>query len=287
MVQITGSTVLNRALTTSADRTKRIPAVDGLRGVLAVVVLSWHAFGPLGAPWLLLPADAAVGFFFLLSGYVLTRGWNRQLGVFLVRRFARLWPVFAICLGTGYLIAGVQPVWSEFAWYPLIGADTKPSIDPPVWSLFIEAWTMPLMPLIVWVAAASAIRVALAIVVVGTIGFVAHATVFGPVLLVTPLFIGGAYLAPLTYRSRIFESTIPQWLGRISYSLYLTHWLVLRLATQAFGVWGAIAALPVVFAVAWLVWWGVERPSIAASHTIGKAVGRVFGCLSRGDGGAK
>jgi peptidoglycan/LPS O-acetylase OafA/YrhL len=133
----------------------RIRAIDGLRGLLAVVVLAWHVCSPFGVAWMLDLANVAVALFFVLSGYVLTRGWDGRYGVFLIRRFLRLWPVYALCLGAGYLIAGVHPVWSEFFWYPLIGPNDKPAIDPPVWSLFLEAWTMPLMPLIVWSTAST------------------------------------------------------------------------------------------------------------------------------------
>ena len=68
----------------------------------------------------------------------------------MARRFVRLWPVYALCLACGHLIAGIQPAWLQFLWYPLTTADTLPKIDPPIWSLGIEAYAMPLMPLIVW-----------------------------------------------------------------------------------------------------------------------------------------
>ena len=247
-----------------AAEPSRVAPIDGLRGLLAVVVLAWHAFGPLGATWLLLPANFAVLTFFALSGYVLTRGWNGRYGVFLLRRFVRLWPVYALCLGVGYCIAGIHPVWTEFLWYPLIGADTKPFIDPPVWSLFLEAWAMPFMPLIVWAGARTPMRAALcsaALILAG---------LFAPQLFVGALFIAGAFLARWRFRNRLLETTVPQWLGRISYSLYLTHWLVLQVATRTFGPWGGVAAIPAIFVVAWAVWWGVERPSIWASRRIGR-----------------
>ena len=75
----------------------RVAAVDGLRGLLAVVVLAWHVAAPFGLAWLLPAANLAVATFFVLSGYVLTRGWDGRYGVFLIRRFLRLWPVYAAC----------------------------------------------------------------------------------------------------------------------------------------------------------------------------------------------
>ena len=93
-----------------------------------------------------------------------------------------------------------------------------------------------------------------------------------PEIAVGALFIGGAYFAPTVYTSRFLESAIPQWLGRISYSLYLSNWIVLTVAKRAFGPWGGVAALPAVLLVAYLVWRLVERPSIMASRRIGRAI---------------
>jgi peptidoglycan/LPS O-acetylase OafA/YrhL len=256
------------------DKGSRIAAVDGLRGMLALVVVVWHIGGPLGATWLLMPANLAVAMFFVLSGYVLTRGWNGRFGVFLARRFIRLWPVYALCLGAGYLIAGIHPVWSEFLWYPIIGANTKPFIDPPIWSLFLEAWAMPLMPIIVWAGSGATTRAALCMFAL------ILAALAVPEISVGVLFVAGAFLARAHFRNRFFESAVPQWFGRISYSLYLTHWLVLTLATRAYGPWSALAALPAVFVVGWLVWWGVERPSIWASRRLGRAAAAAIDRLS-------
>ncbi|MDB5605980.1 MAG: acyltransferase 3 [Bradyrhizobium sp.] len=245
----------------------RVAAIDGLRGLLAVLVLAWHVCTPFGVTWMLTIANLAVAMFFVLSGYVLTRGWDGRLGVFLIRRFLRLWPVYALCLGAGYMIAGVHPVWTEFLWYPIIGANDRPAIDPPVWSLFLEAYAMPFMPLIVWAGASTLSRAALCMIAAMLAGLViSQASILG-------LFVAGAFLARFDFGNRVLESTIPQWLGRISYSLYLTHFLVLELWTRAFGPWGSIVALPAVFAVAWLVWWGVERPSIWASRRVSQAFG--------------
>lgn len=246
----------------------RVAAVDGLRGLLAVVVLAWHVASPFGVNWLLTFANIAVAQFFLLSGYVLTRGWEGRIAIFLVRRFLRLWPVYALCLFAGYLIAGVQPVWSEFFWYPFIGPNDRPAIDPPVWSLFLEAWVMPLMPLIVWAGTASPRRALLCA------GAMMLANLMVPQLAVVALFIAGAFLSRATFRNTLLESAVPQALGRISYSLYLSHFLVLEVFVRAFGPWGGVAAVPAAFLVAWLVWRCVERPSILLSRGAGHAMAR-------------
>jgi peptidoglycan/LPS O-acetylase OafA/YrhL len=251
----------------------RVAAIDGLRGLLAVVVLAWHVCSPFGFDWLLVCANVAVALFFVLSGYVLTRGWNGRVGVFLIRRFVRLWPVYALCLAAGYLIAGVHPVWTEFIWYPLIGPNDQPAIDPPIWSLFLEAWAMPLMPLVVWAGSSSLIRAALCI------GALILASLAAPQIAILGLFVAGAFLARKEFRSRILESAIPQWLGQMSYSLYLSHALVFGLAVRIFGPLGGVVAVPVAFVVAWLIWWSVERPSISASRGLGHAASNLIAAI--------
>ena len=248
------------------SKRSRVAAIDGIRGALALVVVAWHVAARFHIDWLLLPANLAVMMFFILSGCVLTRGWDGRYGVFLLRRFVRLWPVYAFCLYVGYFVADVQPVWTEFFWYPYIGPNSTPAIDPPIWSLFLEAWTMPFMPRIVWSGSANPFRAALAMVVL------VAASLFDARILVGALFVFGAFAARWEYRNRLLESALPQWLGQISYSLYLTHWIVIELGVRAMGPWGAVLALPPVFVVAWVVWWSIERPSISASRWLGRAV---------------
>ncbi len=252
---------------------RRIAAVDGLRGLLALMVLTWHVCAPFGLNFMLIPADAAVALFFVMSSYVLTRAWDGRIGVFLVRRLVRLWPVYAVCMAAGYIIAGVHPLWTEFFWYPLIGANDKPAIDPPVWSLFLEAWMMPFMPIVFYAGSGGPARAIFAIACLALAGFEVCGMAFHPAF-VPATFVLGAGLARFDFKNRLLESSLPQWLGRISYSLYLSHALVLVLAVRAFGPWGGVAAVPVTFAVGWLVWRIIERPSIATSRAAGHAAGQ-------------
>jgi peptidoglycan/LPS O-acetylase OafA/YrhL len=240
----------------------RLPALDGLRGLLAVVVLVHHLAAPFQINWFFVPSDIAVVGFFALSGFVLTRSWNGDFGSFLLRRFIRLWPVYALCLAVGYAIAGVYPVWTQFFWYPILTANSKPEIDPPIWSLTIEAWAMFFMPLFVWVAKGKTGRVLLGLAVTLAASLV-YIKVFFALF-----FIAGAYASRWDFRNRFLESAIPQWLGQISYSLYLTHWLVFTLAARFFGPWGPLASMPVVMIVAWTIWRFVEAPSIRLSRRV-------------------
>jgi len=255
----------------SSERSARLPAVDGLRGLLALVVMlthvkvvpGWHATSWLAEYLLAQPANIATCGFFGLSGYVLTRSWDGRFGVFLARRFLRLWPVYALCLALGYAIAALPPVWTQFLWYPLLTANSKPAIDPPIWSLCIEAWAMLFMPLIVWAGTGKQWRALL------IFGLTVAASAYYVKFAFGEYFLIGAVLSRWEFHSRLLSSTVPQWLGRISYSLYLSHWLVFVLAERYFGGWGVVAAIPLAFLVAWLVWRFVETPSIRLSRRAG------------------
>jgi peptidoglycan/LPS O-acetylase OafA/YrhL len=247
----------------------RIAAIDGLRGVLATIVVARHVCMSFNLDWMQGPADFAVETFFLLSGYVLTRAWDGQVSIFLIRRFLRLWPVYAFCLAVGYGLAGIHPVWSEFFWYPFMETNDLAPIDLPMWSLFIEVWMMPFMPLIVWAGAHSPKRAVLTLL---PIVVLSHKF---PLLFIFLLFVVGAFFSRYEFRNRTLETRIPQWLGKISYSLYLSHVLVFEVATKAIGSWGAVAAIPAAFAGGWLIWWGVERHSITASRRIVRILKRL------------
>jgi peptidoglycan/LPS O-acetylase OafA/YrhL len=245
---------------------RRIAAIDGLRGILATIVVVRHVCMSFDLDWMQAPADFAVETFFLLSGYVLTRAWDGRFGIFLIRRFLRLWPVYAFCLAIGYGLAGIRPAWSEFFWYPFMETKDLASIDLPMWSLFIEVWMMPFMPLIVWAGAHSPKRAVLTLL---PVMILSHKF---PLLFIFLLFVVGAFFSRYEFRNRLLETRVPQWLGKISYSLYLSHVLVFELATNVIGSWGAVIAIPAAFAVGWLIWWGIERHSIRASRRIVRIV---------------
>jgi len=246
----------------TSDDAGRIHALDGLRGLMAGMVLVHHfSVGFASA------AHYSVCGFFTLSGYVLTRSWDGDFGVFLLRRFIRLWPVYAICLALGYALAGAPVVWSQFFWWPLLTPNSTPQIDPPVWSLCVEAWAMLFMPLIV--RAKGNIPLACAIMIVSL-----AASRWEPHFWFGQLFAIGAVLSKWSWRNRFLESAVPQWLGRVSYSLYLSHWLVFATAERAFGAVGLIASLPVVFTIGWALWRWVELPGVRFSRTVAKLTKR-------------
>jgi peptidoglycan/LPS O-acetylase OafA/YrhL len=248
-------------------------ALDGLRGVLALAVVAAHigvftgAENIRGGDTVAALALASVAGFFIVSGLVLTRSYDGRYVVFLARRFVRLWPVYAVTLLVGYAIIGRVPVWSELLWYPWMPhfpADPMALPNPPAWSLCIEAWAMLAMPLWAWFGGAAWRSLLILPTWAGLTLIDGH---FVSAL----FFMAGASMARLEPRSTFLERAALQWLGKVSYSLYLSHWLVLRIAVDAVGPWGLLLAIPGCFLVAWGVWWAVERPSIALSRRIGRA----------------
>ena len=244
----------------SAPNAARLPALDGLRGLLALVVVLWHATEPLKSTALMIPANLAVCGFFVLSGYVLTRGWDGRYAEFLARRFLRLWPAYALCLTLAYVVAGQAPRWSLYLWWPVV----SPAVDPPIWSLCVEACAMPFMPL--FVAAGRGRPVVLAAALAASaLAMAAHWR-----LGYAGFFVLGAFLSRWAWRDRFLESPLPQALGHISYSLYLSHWILMAAARALCGPWGALYATPLAFPLAYLLWRLVEAPSIAASRALAR-----------------
>ena len=235
----------------------RVPALDGLRGLLALYVAFYHATDTSQyAYWLQKLSHLAVAAFFVLSGWVLTRSWDGRYGVFLVRRFIRLWPTFALGMVVGIWVMHLALPPSRLLWYPMASPWSGAETDRPAWSLFVEAWAMPFMPLFVW-ASRRAVRAAGLAALIFWIGMAWDLQV-----LYGLLFLLGACLSNVTWRSRLLEAPAAQFLGRISYSLYLSHWLVIR----AIGPYAAALAI---IPVAWVVWKGVEEPSIRLSRKAG------------------
>jgi peptidoglycan/LPS O-acetylase OafA/YrhL len=244
---------------------KRMPALDGLRGILAVVVAMHHVCAYAGSGVLLWPAQKAVLAFFFLSGLVLTRAWAGHVWRFMVRRIVRLWPTYAVCLAAGYVALGQRPIWAEFLWLriePTVSPMCWHAADPPMWSLCIEMWVMPFMPFIAWFGRGSPARMILAVIACAALTLLGGAPAYGA------FFVAGAALSRFTFQSKALESRVPLWLGKVSYSLYLSHWVVFKAFTQAFGHYGLIPGAVACPAVAWVLWRWVERPSVTYSRSL-------------------
>jgi peptidoglycan/LPS O-acetylase OafA/YrhL len=238
---------------------RRIPIVDGIRGVLASLVVVVHLLEPFHLPGLHMLGLACVMCFFVMSGYVLARAYDGRPLVFMARRVVRLWPVYAFCLTLGYAELGALIPVRELLWLPPV----QPQGDYPAWSLFWEAWATLPFPLAFWVARRNRSG---AVILAGAC--------FGLVLIDQQL----AYVMMFASGVAAAQFDIPWpgrtpgwmlWLGKISYSLYLTHVLIMRPALLLGGRWAVVASLPVVLLAAWGVWWGIERLSINWSRAIG------------------
>ena len=132
----------------------RLIALDGLRGIAAIVVLMFHFEQSHGTRSLFASGYLAVDFFFLLSGFVLVRpiegpgGAGQGGGLSLmVARFLRFWPLMALgaTIGAGvqfldYPAEQIVPLLA-LAWLsiPLAWqAGDAFALNGPQWSLFVE-----------------------------------------------------------------------------------------------------------------------------------------------------
>jgi peptidoglycan/LPS O-acetylase OafA/YrhL len=230
--------------------------LDGVRGIAALIVFIDHLLMLCGIHSFFHAAGVAVWVFFALSGCVLMYAWDGRYIAFLVRRFVRLWPMYAICLGASYGMAGTHPAWSEFFWWPLHSVRDPIAVNPPTWSLGIEAWAMLFMPVFVW-CRSSVIRVSLGIMACVLATHVDWHFCFGI------FFILGAWLARFEFRCAPLVWAIPQWLGKISYPFYLSHWAILNYVPGPL-----IVRTLLCFIVAQALTVTLERWSITASRKL-------------------
>lgn len=168
-----------------------IKEFDGLRGVLAGWVFVAHAIelGPFSSIAGHLRPQYAVDVFIILSGFVifelLSRG--EDYGVFIVRRFFRLFPVFAVCFLFALVLRGVLHIHDEVAFGFVGNRPLKPylvahatmlhglvpeqilpesaeAILPPAWSISLEWQFYLVAPLLFWFVLRPGWKPALALV---------------------------------------------------------------------------------------------------------------------------
>jgi peptidoglycan/LPS O-acetylase OafA/YrhL len=138
----------------------RIPCLDGLRGLAALVVMLFH-FNIFFLPQARLPlighAYLAVDFFFILSGFVMAHVYGRRLALnwrvgalrFARARFARLYPLFAVTTLamaivlalSGTPLASVSFSGRSLALQPFLLQQWASGLswDYPSWSISTEA----------------------------------------------------------------------------------------------------------------------------------------------------
>ena len=140
-------------------------ALDGLRGVAALVVLALHALTPFNLDYFLPHAVLAVDFFFLLSGFVIGYAYEHRLLVnmsvkeFIRIRLIRLYPLILVGTIFGFLVFCLKSVFEHHAAessltmvVALVGSifmlptslihdqgwESIYPFNPPAWSLFFE-----------------------------------------------------------------------------------------------------------------------------------------------------
>lgn len=163
---------------------ERNSSLDGIRGLAAVGVFAFHCwlytlptvFSAMpAAPGTILLHELRVGWvlFFVLSGFVLFRPWvatrldERPLappGTFAVRRIARIVPAYYVATAGSILLlwplAGAPglrlPDLGNLYLFAFFGQNFTPGtvmkLDPPTWTIAIEATYYAILPLLGWLA---------------------------------------------------------------------------------------------------------------------------------------
>lgn len=99
---------------------ERLPLLDGLRGLAALFVFSYHEWNSFGIGPMFARGYLMVDLFFLLSGFVLALvaepklqgGWSSL--TFLKARYIRLWPIAAAGACIGIALAGMELLATDF-----------------------------------------------------------------------------------------------------------------------------------------------------------------------------
>ena len=110
-----------------------------------------------------------------------------------------------------WLPLGAYMIFTLFPFYWMAVTSLKPNS---------ELYNRKIMPLIVWLGRRPA-RAAVAIVALTALQVVSKDISYGA------YFVIGSYLSKFTLDEKHFSSALTQWLGKISYSLYLWHLPVL------------------------------------------------------------
>ena len=136
---------------------RRVPELDGIRAIAAVVVVALHAGNVSAAmrfPILMTWGAMAVDLFFVLSGYLITaiilaEGESRGFLVnFYARRSLRTWPIYYLCLlaiaAGGVLVPGLYPIdgLPYYLTYTQNVPRTWGGEAPPFCLAFAHAWSL-------------------------------------------------------------------------------------------------------------------------------------------------
>jgi peptidoglycan/LPS O-acetylase OafA/YrhL len=153
---------------------KRIPQLDGLRGVAIALVLTYHylAFAnTFGAPrffrplfWVFSLGWSGVDLFFVLSGFLIggilldARGSSNYFRVFYTRRVCRIFPLYFAFLALAFFASRFSPLRLPWHWYLLFAQNfwmaAHQSLGSssifPTWSLAVEEQFYLLLPALIY-----------------------------------------------------------------------------------------------------------------------------------------
>ena len=205
------------APTTAADTPAveaRVVCLDGVRGLMTILVLVSHYFGevPHGFHALMF-AWVAVDMFFVLSGYLVGKlilekqHHDNFFQVFYVRRVCRTLPIYFVCLAISIVLMGIFsapwvdadhafPIWSYFTFTQNFFMAGMSGIGAhwlsPTWTLAIEEHFYLIVPFLFFIIPRRRLGLALAAIAVGALAiragvyeFLEHPGFIGLVLLPT------------------------------------------------------------------------------------------------------
>lgn len=179
-------------------QSSRIEELEGVRAFLALWVFVFHVLSIGGFEVHdLLDGKHAVGVFFAMSGFVIARLLHlggESYGVFIARRFLRLYPSFVLCVGASIVLIGLgimpgrheqAPMWLHLLLHgTMLHGAIPESLAPgsrgaflnPAWSVSVEWQFYLLVPLFF---AAYKRRPSMALAGLAGLAILASRTVYG------------------------------------------------------------------------------------------------------------
>jgi peptidoglycan/LPS O-acetylase OafA/YrhL len=215
------------------DRRGYLAELQSIRGIAAMVVVFGHASSKFGGPawWLkavlVFNAEAAVGMFFVLSGFVLTRmvgerHFTLEIGCeFLIRRLFRIYPALIVATAASLLFVLLFPHLKPMVdsdWLNHQFTDARQSIPfiilafagasahllPQAWTISVELLGSFLMPAIAWMAFNRVRQLCYVLVVTILLGMTIGPYTPYAVLMYMPHFIIGSLIFVMPSRGRDF-----------------------------------------------------------------------------------
>ncbi|MUN62392.1 acyltransferase family protein [Kocuria sediminis] len=257
----------------SKYRTTHLRSLTGLRFYAALLVVLYHFsvhFHPMAKTGLLVGFGyTGVGFFFILSGFVLA--WSRRTqdakGTFYWRRFARVWPLHALTTALAIpviLFTGGGILWPTLpfiltlthAWIP--PGEWRYAFNGPSWSLACEAFFYVLFPLAVgWISKQRRLLnvgapVFAGMVLVGAVGAtVLPERVLGYLFYTMPAYRFGEFIIGICLALAIQRGWRPRF--TLSQALIGSALMYMALMAVALAIVGTTEAVPYVVANVWML----------------------------------